>query len=141
MNERRCLQIAVAIAALVPISAGFAGAAFGISFTNWLDDTTFSGRALDSHFRYLSGLLFGIGVAFLTTAPEIEKHSQRFSLLTLIVFVGGLARLSAAFVSGSPHRGMLFALVMELVITPSLWLWQRRLARVDELGDVRKGAA
>ena len=143
MNERRCLQIAVALASLVPISAGLAGALLGVSFTNWLDDTAFSGGALDSHVRYLSGLLFAIGVAFLAAVPEIEQRSRRFTLLTLIVFVGGLARLGAVIVSGPPHRGMLFGLVMELVITPLLWAWQRRIARTGAQSgiDVRKGTA
>jgi hypothetical protein len=143
MNERRCLQIAIALASLVPISAGLAGAAFGASFTNWLDDTAYFGSALDSHVRYLSGLLLGIGIAFLTTVPEIETHARRFMLLTLIVFAGGLARLAGVIVSGPPHRGMLFALAMELVVTPLLWAWQKRLAQTDERSgiDVRKSAA
>ena len=143
MNERRCLQITVALASLVPIGAGIAGAAFGQSFTNWLDDTAFIGSALDSHVRYLSGLLLGIGIAFLTAVPEIERHARRFTLLTLIVFAGGLARLAAVFVSGPPHRGMLFALMMELVVVPLLWAWQRRAARIGERRgiDVRKSAA
>lgn len=137
------MQIAVALASLVPISAGLAGAVLGVSFTNWLDDTAFSGSALDSHLRYLSGLLFAIGVAFLAAVPEIEKHSRRFTLLTSIVFVGGLARLGATIMSGPPHRGMLFGLAMELVITPLLWAWQRRIARTCERCgiDVRKGGA
>lgn len=143
MNERRCLQIAVAFASLVPISAGLAGAVLGVSFTNWLDDTVFSGGALDSHVRYLSGLLFAIGVAFLTAVPKIEKHSRRFTLLTLIVFTGGLARLGAVIMSGPPHRGMLFGLAMELAVTPLLWAWQRRVARKCEPRgiDVRKRVA
>jgi hypothetical protein len=126
--ERTLLQIAVTVAALVPISAGFAGAVLGASFLGWLDDATFDGRALDSHLRYLSALLFGIGVGFITTVPDIERHRRRFALLTAIVFVGGLARLAGLAVSGVPHRGMLFGLGMELIVTPLLWAWQRRVA-------------
>jgi hypothetical protein len=122
------LQIAVTIASLVPISAGLAGAIFGASFLGWLDDATFDGRALDSHVRYLSALLVGIGVAFLATVPDIERHRSSFALLTAIVFAGGLARLAGLAASGIPHRGMLFGLVMELVVTPLLWAWQRRIA-------------
>ena len=127
-TERTVLQVAVVVASLVPISAGFAGAAFGASFLGWLDDSTFEGRALDSHVRYLSALLFGIGVAFLTAVPDIERHGRRFGLLTAIVFVGGLARLAGLAASGIPHRGMLFGLAMELIVTPLLWAWQRRVA-------------
>jgi hypothetical protein len=132
--ERTLLQIAVTVAALVPISAGFAGAVLGASFLGWLDDTTFDGRALDSHIRYLSALLFGIGVAFMSTVPDIERHRRRFALLTAIVLGGGLARLAGLAVSGVPHRGMLFGLGMELVVTPLLWAWQRRLAAKCEQG-------
>jgi hypothetical protein len=128
MNERRWLQIAVALAGLVPCGAGLAGIIFGASFPGWLDDATFDGRALDSHIRYLSGLLFGIGVAFLAAVPRIETHRHTFTLLASIVFVGGLARLAGLAVSGPPHRGMLFGLGMELIVTPALWAWQRRIA-------------
>ena len=128
MNERNCLQIAVAVASLVPIGAGLAGAIGGSSFPGWLDGATSDGRALDSHIRYLSGLLFAIGVSFLTAVPDIEKHRRRFSLLTTIVFAGGLARLAGIFVSGPTHRGMLFGLAMELIVTPLLWAWQQRVA-------------
>jgi hypothetical protein len=131
-NERTLLQMAVAIAALVPIGAGLAGGIGGASFPGWLDETSFDGRALDSHVRYLSGLLLGIGVAFLAAVPNIEKHRPRFTLLTLIVAAGGLARLAGVAVSGPPHRGMLFALAMELIVTPLLWAWQRRVARKCE---------
>lgn len=129
LTERTLLQLAVAIASLVPISAGLAGAIFGASFLGWLDDATFAGNALDSHIRYLSALLFGIGVAFLTAVPDIGRHGRRFSLLTAMVFVGGLARLAGLAATGIPHRGMLFGLAMELVVTPLLWTWQRRVAR------------
>ncbi len=128
MNERRWLQIAVALAALVPLGAGLAGMIFGASFLGWLDEATFDGRALDSHIRYLSGLLFGIGVAFLVMVPRIETYGHTFTLLALIVFVGGLARLAGLAVSGPPHRGMLFGLAMELIVTPALWAWRRRVA-------------
>jgi hypothetical protein len=128
MNERRLLQIAVTLASLVPISAGLAGAIIGASFPGWLDETTFDGRALDSHVRYLSGLLLAIGFAFLAAVPNIEMHRRRFTLLTLIVVVGGLARLAGLAASGLPHRGMLFGLAMELIVTPLLWAWQQRVA-------------
>ncbi|HUR90245.1 MAG TPA: DUF4345 domain-containing protein, partial [Ramlibacter sp.] len=127
-TERTLLQIAVTIASLVPISAGLAGAVLGASFLGWLDHAAFDGRALDSHVRYLSALLFGVGVAFLTTVPDVERHRRRFALLTAIVFVGGIARLAGLAASGIPHRGMLFGLGMELIVTPLLWAWQRRIA-------------
>ena len=47
---------------------------------------------LDSHVRYLSGLLPGIGIAFLSLIPDTEMQSAKITLLCSIVVVGGLAR-------------------------------------------------
>lgn len=85
--------------------------------------------SLDSHFRYLSGLLLAIGIGFLSTIERIEAKGRQFRLLTLFVVTGGLARLSGTLVDGVPSSEMLFGLGMELVVTPLLCLWQMRIAR------------
>jgi hypothetical protein len=125
MSERRALQIVVALASLIPISAGAAGVVLGPG----LVDETGAPIAADSHFRYLSGLLLGIGLAFVTTIPRIEAQKARFSTLAAIVVIGGLARLLSLLLLGYPDRPMTVALVMELVVTPLLALWQGRVAR------------
>ena len=84
---------------------------------------------LDSHFRYLSGLLLGIGIGFVSTISRIETQGQRFLLLTGIVVAGGIGRLLAIPLFGPPSRAMAAAAVMELIVTPGLALWQRRVAR------------
>jgi hypothetical protein len=124
-HERCALQIAVAIACIVPIAAGGIGALTGPAMLG-------GGPAsadLDSHYRYLSGLLLAIGLGFLSTLPRIETHESRFRLLTALVIIGGLTRLVALLTGGTPSPAMLGALVMELGVTPALALWQARLAR------------
>ena len=122
LPEKRLLQAAVALACIVPLSAGLFGMIKGAAFLG-------GGSAdMDSHVRYLSGLLFGIGVGFATTIPTIEKHSQRFRLLTYIVVAGGLARL-LGLIAAEPGAAMKAALAMELVVTPALCLWQHRIAK------------
>jgi hypothetical protein len=79
--------------------------------------------------RYLSGLLFGIGIAFLSTIPEIEAQGARFRLLTFIVVTGGFARLIGCILNGLPGPIMVFALFMELVATPILCFWQWKLTK------------
>lgn len=122
MNARP-LQFAVALGGCVPVSAGLAGVLSGGGF---LDATL--GAAADSHLRYLSGLLLAIGIGFWSTIPRIAEHRARFGLLTGIVVAGGLARLLAVPLMGWPGGPMAAALVMELVVTPTLFLWQRRFA-------------
>jgi hypothetical protein len=121
--ERWAFRVVVAIAGLVPVSAGLAGIITGAGF---LDA---SGPALDSHVRYLSGLLLGLGLAFWATLGRPEVHGGAYRLLTAIVFLGGLARLYGVLSGDAPPATMLLGLVMELGVTPALCLWQARLAR------------
>jgi Domain of unknown function (DUF4345) len=122
-RERRILQQAVGIAAIVPVAVGLYGVLFGQALTN--ENVSISG---DSHFRYLSGLLLAIGLCFWSTIPGIEEKTGRFRLLTILVVLGGLARLLGLALTGIPSLVMLGGLAMELVVTPVLCLWQTRIA-------------
>ena len=138
-NEKRLLQICVLICASVPVAAGLAGVVRGY---DWLLDEQWRsifplfpgelapGLDLDSHFRYMSGLLLAIGLGFWSYVPTIETKTARFKLLTMIVVMGGMARLIGLISIGVPRGGMLFGLFMELIITPLLYLWQRRISRL-----------
>lgn len=117
----------VAVAALIPIGAGLAGALFGIGS---LDPSSVPSLSANSHGRYLSGLLLGVGLAYWNTVPNIESSGPRFRLLTLIVFTGGLARLLAAMTDGLPSPAMTGALGMELIVTPALALWRERVEQL-----------
>ena len=125
--QLRMLQVAVAVLSLVPIGAGLAGAIFGIGV---FEPAASVGYDADSTGRYLSGLLFAVGLGFWATVPRIEAQGVRFRLLTLLVFTGGLARLTGLLLVGIPSRFMLGGLVMELLVTPALALWRERLERL-----------
>ncbi len=120
---KRALQIAVAAGGVVPVGAGFAGIVPGTSLAGDSGAST----DLDSHFRYLSGLLLGIGLL-------LEHHSRHrgqgraLPALNGIVFAGGPSRLYGVLIHGWPGNPMIFGLGMELVITPLLCLWQARMA-------------
>ena len=120
-QERRLLQAAVLLAGIVPVSAGLAGVLLGAGIAGGG-----GGLDLDSHVRYLSGLLLGIGLVFWALVPRIEQHGPMFRVLTLIVFIGGLGRLLGMFVAGVPPTPMAAALGMELIVTPLLCWWQWR---------------
>ena len=120
----RLLQAAVALGCVVPLLAGGAGMALGpeMQHVDAVPD-------LDSHYRYLSGLLFAIGLGFASTIPRIATQGARFRLLTAIVVCGGLGRLVSLIAIGPAGTSMTAALVMELVVTPALALWQYRVAQ------------
>ncbi|KMO38694.1 DUF4345 domain-containing protein [Methylobacterium aquaticum] len=123
-TERRALQRVVAVAGLVPVLGGLWGVLFGQA---GLGSGAFD-VSTDSHFRYLSGLLLGIGLLFWSTIPGIETKGSLFRFLTMVVVLGGLARLLGLWLTGVPSLTMLAALGMELVVTPLLCLWQIRVA-------------
>ncbi|MBC7859636.1 MAG: DUF4345 family protein [Burkholderiaceae bacterium] len=130
--ELRLAQAAVAFGGCVPVLAGGAGVLFGPGMVGADWDA-----AADSHFRYLSGLLLGIGLAFWSCIPRLPDQTARFRLLTAIVVLGGAGRLLGLALLGSPGGPMAAALVMELLVTPLLCLWQMRIAR---LHGARSGA-
>ena len=121
MLEKRLLQIAVAAAGLVPVAAGALGAL--------RPELLIAGppHAL-THGAYLSGLLLGIGLAFWSLVPAIERQGRVFTLLTGLVVLGGLARALTAARLGAWNLSVELPLVMELAVTPALWLWQRRVS-------------
>jgi uncharacterized protein DUF4345 len=121
--ERIALQWTVALAAMVPIGAGAGGAFEGARFLG-LEGPV----GADSHVRYLSGLLLGIGLIFVASVYRIERHTERFRILGAIVVLGGMVRLLAALNDGSPSRVTVFSLVMELGVTPLICAWQARVA-------------
>jgi len=123
--ERRLLQAAVALGALLPVTAGLSGVVAGTTMIGTLDVEP----ALDSHYRYLSGLLFAIGLGFWSTVPHVETQAVRFRLLTFLVLIGGLARAWSLLRVGVPAAPMLGALAMEMLVTPLLCLWQARVAQ------------
>lgn len=124
--QRRLLQAAIAIACIVPLSTGTLSLIEGPGFIRGVDDA--APIDLDSHFRYLSGLLLGLGLAFASCIPAIERRTARFQTLGFIVIVGALGRLVSLLDAGTPGPGHLFGLVMELCVVPLIMLWQWRLA-------------
>ena len=124
--EKRLLQAIVAIACLVPLIMGAMSILYGPAMLAGIDNPP--PRDLDSHFRYLSGIFFVVGIGFASCVPEIERKTALFRLLGAMVIVGGLARAFSAIEYGLPSTGHRFGLVMELGVVPLLLLWQSHLA-------------
>ena len=125
MIERRLLQLVLLVLSLSPLGIGGLGMIRG---AEWLGAASTS---LDSHFRYLSGIFFGLGLALLSCIPRIETMTVRFRWVAALVVIGGLARLGGLLANGTPGRGHVIGLGLELIVTPLLVLWQARLARPD----------
>lgn len=124
--ERRALQLVVAIACLVPLSIGGWSVLHGPGF---LGHPPVIPTDLDSHFRYISGIFFAVGIAFASCVPGIEAKGPRFRLLGSLVVAGGLSRCVSLLAVGAPSAGHLFGFAMELGAVPLLMLWQAGVSR------------
>lgn len=124
--ERRLLQGVIAATCTVSLSASITSI---LSGPGWLMQNGDVTTDLDSHFRYLSGLLLAIAIGFLSCMRGIEQKGPRMRLLAAIVIVGGLSRAYSAAVIGLPSFGHLGGLTIELVIVPVITAWQWSFAR------------
>ena len=124
--EKRLLQAIVAVACLVPLITGGQSILHGPGF---LGHPPAIPVDLDSHFRYISGIFFAVGIAFASCVRGIETKGPRFRLLGALVIMGGLSRVVSLVAVGVPSKGHLFGLAMELGVVPLLMLWQSRFAR------------
>lgn len=83
--------------------------------------------ALDSQFRYMSGLYVAIGIGMLWVAWKAEQAAALFTVLVLAAFLGGVGRLISLGDVGLPNPkqnlGMYVELSMPLLL---LWLWAIR---------------
>ncbi len=125
--ERKLLQIAFAIAGLVLVGFGLAGVFFGANFADLSGNVV-----MDSYFRFLKGMLLGIGLVYWSSIPDIERHGERVALVTFILVLGAVPRLMAVISHGVPTIGILVGLAGELIFAPLLWLWHRHVAGVAQ---------
>jgi hypothetical protein len=93
----------------------------GAEFMTITDGPTFGIR--DNHIRFIGGIWLGVGLLMLSGAFALQQLRLVLVALTGLIFVGGLARLSAL------DPGLLFSaaiapsLVLEIVLFPLLGLW------------------
>jgi hypothetical protein len=122
---KRALQITIAILSLLPLGVGTLGLLMGVGLYIPLEAAT---PKLDSQFRFMSA--WDIGLAFVVWwfIPNIEHHGGLFKLVCLAVFLGGVGRLAAWFLTGSP--GFAFGIVAAIeLLVPVLIPWQSYVAR------------
>ena len=126
-QSRRALQVAVALGSLSPLGFGLAGVLLGPSMV--LPEGTPVAASLDSHWRFLSGVFFGLGLMFVSTIPAIERRTTRFRWAGAAIVAGGLGRLYSLLLVGTPAVAHLIGLGAELVLVPLLIAWQAKVAR------------
>ena len=122
---KRALQIVVAILSLLPLGVGTFGFVFGAGL--FLPEGVATPR-LDSQFRFLSAWDLGLACIVWWIIPRIEQQTALFRIVCLAVFLGGVGRVAAWYVTGSPGAAFLVVTFVELLM-PVLIPWQAHVAR------------
>jgi hypothetical protein len=122
---KRGLQIFLAVFSLAPLYFGITGVFFGAAGLMPPGDVT---PEIDSQFRYLSGLYIGFAALIWWFIPNIDRHVWLFRLVTLAIFLGGLARLYSYLNVGAPAPEMVAGIGIELAL-PLIMIWQTAVAR------------
>ena len=121
--QRISLKIAVGLTAIVPLTNGILGILKGPSM---IERTSRYSLALDSHYRYMSGLPLGLGILLLRSLSKIEYDGSDLYRVTFLIFVGGLGRLYGLFRIGYDRNSILLT-VSELFVLPLLCICQNRI--------------
>jgi hypothetical protein len=124
---KRALQVTIAVLSLLPLAFGMAGLFLGVGMYIRPELAT---PKLDSQFRFMSGWDVGLALIAWWLIPNIERHRGLFRLICLAVFLGGLGRVAAWFMTGTPGAAFGVVTAIELLV-PLLIPWQSYVARTS----------
>ncbi|MGQ5262007.1 DUF4345 domain-containing protein [Micromonospora sp. ZYX-F-536] len=129
--SKRGLQVVLAILASVAVASGLYGVLAGptaLPGSGPVDAT------VDSEYRFTNAFWLVAGMVVWWAIPRVQQATAVLRVALGAAFLGGLARLLAAAVSGWPHPIFLGALGVELVVVPTVLLWQARVANAARRG-------
>ena len=123
---KKGLQIATAILCLIPVTTGLLVTFLGIQQPFYAPGLV--APNLDSTFRALGGIWFGLGLAGFWLIPTIERQTVLYRAIWLSIFFGGIGRVLAWIHMGPPLPFFIAIMVVELLGPPVFIYWQYRVA-------------
>lgn len=121
---KRGLQIVLAILSLIPLYFAVIGVMNGAAMHIPAEHVT---PALDNQFRYQSGYYISLFLLLWWIIPNVEKHTTPVRLLTVALFIGGLARAYSLQQVGHPLPEQMIGMYLELG-APLLAFWQAKIS-------------
>lgn len=122
---RRALQVTIAILSLAPLMFGLTNLCLGAARFMPTDDITI---AIDSQFRFQSGVYVSLALLLWWMIPRIERVTWPFRAVALGLFLGGVGRVISMQQFGTPEGNMFAGMILELAM-PLFVLWQWLVAR------------
>jgi Domain of unknown function (DUF4345) len=135
--SKKALQIVLGVLGLIPILTGGLDLMLGTSALNIagasVSSEVLNNAVLDSQTRFLGAIWFGIGIILYWVLPSIEKQTALLRLLMGGIFLGGIGRLTSAFLVGIPPNHFIAATALELMGMPLLVLWQSLISTSNNM--------
>lgn len=135
--SKKVLQTVLGVLGLIPLLTGGIDLFLGASALNLvgagISPDLLENIVLDSQIRFLGSIWLGVGIALYWCLPTIENQSTLFRLLIGSIFLGGIGRLTSAFLVGIPPNQFLAATGLELIGMPLLILWQSSISRSNSI--------
>jgi hypothetical protein len=122
---RKSLQITLLILSVIPLFFGLTGVIFGTG--RFLEPGAVVPQ-LDNQFRYLSGMYLMVSFLIWWAVPAIERHGALLRIITLALFLGGVARAVSWATVGQPPLFQIAAMILEMS-APLFAIWQAKVAR------------
>lgn len=125
---RRALQVTIAVLSLAPMTFGLTNLWSGAARFMPVEDVTI---AIDSQFRFQSGVYVCLALLLWWMIPRIERVTWPFRAVALGLFLGGVGRVISMQQYGTPDGNMFSGMILELAM-PLFVLWQWWVARQAE---------
>lgn len=122
---RRALQVTMAVLSLAPLIFGATNMIVGAERFMPVEDITI---AIDSQFRFQSGVYVSLALLLWWMIPRIEQVTWPFRAVALGLFLGGVGRVISAQQFGMPEGNMYYGMILELSM-PVFVVWQWLVAR------------
>ena len=128
---RALLGLIGVVIVLLGVNVGFGGiATLGLQgptdFISIEDADAFAVQ--DNHVRFLGGVWLGAGLLFIASAFYLTRLKGPLLALFAMIFIGGIARLSAADPALLMSANIAPSLLAELVLFPALAFWVHKAA-------------
>ncbi len=137
---RLSLRMVLGLIGAVVIWLGLNVSLGGIVTLGWQGPTDFltvrnpdAFSVQDNHIRFIAGVWTGVGVFMSVGAIFLEKFKSILLALMVMVFLGGLARLTAGDPALLMSSKIAPSLLMELIVFPLLGLWVYRTTREETI--------
>jgi len=137
---RLSLKILLGLIGAVVIWLGLNVSLGGIITLGWQGPTDFltvenhtAFSVQDNHTRFIAGVWTGVGLFMIIGAIFLEKFKSILLALMVLVFLGGLARLTAGDPALLMSSKIAPSLLMELIVFPLLGLWIYRITREEAI--------